>query len=295
MLGALGLGQPLAGAVIALMYSGGNVLEDFATVPVVAGLSYSIMRDLAAGRMGVDAVGRAERDLRALVDRAPRVAHRRLDERVEDVPVAHIVVGDTLLVHAGEVIPVDGIVISPTAIIDESALTGEPLPVGKVRGASAFSRRDPNRQTANGDDHQRLMPARRHDHVKLGHGLDRLRNIADALDDSSPETAVALVDEANTIVQQQVVAHERDDEGKVYPTVARLLTGDRAGLSAMSHAHCEILHLARLLGRVADDAHRQTVDRYLLRDAQRAIESIEVLVRMHVAQEEEIYEAIEAA
>src|SRR6516165_11960650 len=114
MLGALGLGQPLAGAVIALMYSGGNVLEDFA-------------------------VGRAERDLRALVDRAPRVAHRRLDECVEDVPVAHIVVGDTLLVHAGEVIPVDGIVISPTAIIDESALTGEPLPAAKVRGASAFS------------------------------------------------------------------------------------------------------------------------------------------------------------
>src|SRR6516162_6855334 len=114
MLGALGLGQPLAGAVIALMYSGGNVLEDFA-------------------------VGRAERDLRALVDRAPRVAHRRLDEWVEDVPAAHIVVGDTLLVHAGEVIPVDGIVISPTAIIDESALTGEPLPASKVRGASAFS------------------------------------------------------------------------------------------------------------------------------------------------------------
>jgi cation transport ATPase len=114
MLGALGLGQPLAGAVIALMYSGGNVLEDFA-------------------------VGRAERDLRALVDRAPRVAHRRLDHRVEDVPVAQIAVGDTLLVRAGEVIPVDGIVISSAAIIDESALTGEPLPAAKLRGASAYS------------------------------------------------------------------------------------------------------------------------------------------------------------
>ena len=67
------------------------------------------------------------------------------------------------------------------------------------------------------------------------------------------------------------------------------------GLSAMSRAHREILHLARLLGRVAEDAHAQTVDRYLLRDAQRAIESIEVLVRMHVAQEEEIYEAVQAA
>jgi cation transport ATPase len=65
MVGALALGQPLAGAVIALMYSGGNVLEDFA-------------------------VGRAERDLRALVDRAPRIAHRRLDHRIEDVPVANV-------------------------------------------------------------------------------------------------------------------------------------------------------------------------------------------------------------
>jgi len=114
MLGALGLGQPLAGAVIALMYAGGNLLEDFA-------------------------VGRAERDLHTLVDRAPRIAHRRLDHRVEDVPVAQIAVGDTLLVRAGEVVPVDGIVISPAAIIDESALTGEPLPAAKVRGASAFS------------------------------------------------------------------------------------------------------------------------------------------------------------
>ena len=114
MVGALALAQPLAGAVIALMYSGGNVLEDFA-------------------------VGRAERDLRALVDRAPRVAHRRLDHRIEDVPVAQIAVGDSVLVRAGEVIPVDGVVISPSAIIDESALTGEPLPAVKARGASAFS------------------------------------------------------------------------------------------------------------------------------------------------------------
>ena len=84
----------------------------------------------------------------------------------------------------------------------------------------------------------RVLPAAtgqqlRHDHVTLGHGLDRLRNIADALDDASPETVVGLIDEANTIVQQQVVAHERDDEGNVYPAVARLLAGDRAGLSAM--------------------------------------------------------------
>ncbi len=50
----------------------------------------------------------------------------------------------------------------------------------------------------------------------------------------------------------------------------------------------------RLLARVAEDVSSQRIDRYLVRDAQRAIESIEVLVRIHVAQEEEIYEAVQA-
>ena len=131
------------------------------------------------------------------------------------------------------------------------------------------------------------------DHQTLSYSLDRLRAIADALDDATPESAIELVNEADTIVQQQVVTHERDDEGKVYPTLARILT-DRHGLSAMSRAHREILHLARLLARVVEDMSSQNIDRYLIRDAQRAIESIEVLVRIHVAQEEEIYEAVQA-
>ena len=133
------------------------------------------------------------------------------------------------------------------------------------------------------------------DHVTLGCSLDRLRDIADALDDAAPDCAAKLIEEGNIIVQQHVVTHERDDEGRVYPALARLLSGDRAGLSAMSRAHREILHLSRLLERVAEDACSQTIDRYLMRDAQRAIESIEVLVRMHVAQEEEIYESVQAA
>ena len=66
------------------------------------------------------------------------------------------------------------------------------------------------------------------------------------------------------------------------------------GLSAMSRAHREILHLARLLARVAEDLPSEKVDRYLIRDAQRIIEAIETLVRMHTAQEEDIYEAVAA-
>src|ERR1700731_36288 len=114
MSAALALGQPLAGAVIALMYSGGNILEDIA-------------------------VGRAEHDLRALVDRAPRMAHRETGGAIEDVPVGDIVVGNKLLVRAGEVIPVDGVVNAESATIDESAVTGEAIPVPRTRGAPISS------------------------------------------------------------------------------------------------------------------------------------------------------------
>ena len=58
---------------------------------------------------------------------------------VEDVPVGVIAVGDQLLVRAGEIVPVDGVVTSDVATIDESALTGEPMRVVKTRGTGTFS------------------------------------------------------------------------------------------------------------------------------------------------------------
>ena len=114
MIAALALGENLAGIVVAIMYSGGNVLEDFA-------------------------IGRAERDLKALVDRAPRLAHRRIDQSVEDVPIDAVSIGDILLVRAGEVVPVDGQILSPVASLDESAVTGEPIPVTRRAGEAASS------------------------------------------------------------------------------------------------------------------------------------------------------------
>jgi hypothetical protein len=58
----------------------------------------------------------------------------------------------------------------------------------------------------------------------------------------------------------------------------------------MSRAHREIQHLARLIARLATDLSPADADRYLVRDAQRVIEAIESLVRLHNAQEEDIYE-----
>jgi heavy metal translocating P-type ATPase len=114
MAAAPALGEYLAGAVVGLMLAGGNALEDHAA-------------------------GRARRELRTLVARAPRIAHRRIDDLVEEVPVEELSVGDRVVVRPGEVVPVDGIVASDEAVLDESALTGEPLPVACRPGAPVRS------------------------------------------------------------------------------------------------------------------------------------------------------------
>jgi hypothetical protein len=99
--------------------------------------------------------------------------------------------------------------------------------------------------------------------------------------------------EGNRVVHE-VVEHERSDESNVYPRLAKFLS-DGHGLGAMSRAHREIMHLARLLDRLATNLAPEDADRYLVRDAQRVIEAIEALVRIHNAQEEDIYEHAAAA
>jgi heavy metal translocating P-type ATPase len=101
--GALLLGQYLPGAVIALMLSGGQALETYAGA-------------------------RARRELAALVERAPRVVHRYLGDQLVTADINDVRPGDVLVVKSGEVVPVDGAVVGATAVLDESALTGEAIP-----------------------------------------------------------------------------------------------------------------------------------------------------------------------
>ena len=80
-----------------------------------------------------------EHDLRSLTDRTPRVAHRKASDGIVDVPVAQVAIGDELLVRAGEVLPVDGALLDASATIDESALTGEPIPATRRKGETLRS------------------------------------------------------------------------------------------------------------------------------------------------------------
>ena len=72
--------------------------------------------------------------IRALSALRPDVAHRLQDGTEQDVPLARVAVGDQLVVRPGERIPVDGEVMEGETQVDESMLSGEPLPVAKARG-----------------------------------------------------------------------------------------------------------------------------------------------------------------
>jgi heavy metal translocating P-type ATPase len=107
--GTLAVREYLAGALIAVMLATGRALE-------------------AAARR------RASRDLSALVRHAPRSARRRTGYGIRTVPLAEVTVDDLLVVGPGEVVPVNGRVVDRVAVLDESVLTGEPLPVEHGRG-----------------------------------------------------------------------------------------------------------------------------------------------------------------
>lgn len=114
MSAALLFGETLAAAVVALMYSGGTFLESFAE-------------------------GRARRAMSDLLSRVPRTATRYRDGGLEDVGLDDIDVGDLLLIRQGDVAPVDGVMQSEGAMLDQSALTGESLPVRLTRGQDVMS------------------------------------------------------------------------------------------------------------------------------------------------------------
>ena len=72
--------------------------------------------------------------LRALLDLAPKTARLVRDGRDEDVPVEQVQAGDLVRVRPGEAVPVDGVVAEGRSHVDESMLTGEPVPVRKTEG-----------------------------------------------------------------------------------------------------------------------------------------------------------------
>jgi heavy metal translocating P-type ATPase len=133
------VGEYVASMIVVLMLAGGTALEDYAA-------------------------GRAKGELTALLERVPQTAHRErngspaagthtagthtagppaagtpTESQHEDVAAADVEIGDILLVRPGEVVPLDGVLLSDSGSFDESSLTGESLPVERTAGDGLMS------------------------------------------------------------------------------------------------------------------------------------------------------------
>lgn len=105
----------VASLVIVLMLTGGEALEDYAA-------------------------NRARSELNSLLDKSPQFAHRvSAGGAIDEIPVAEVVVGDTLLLRPAEIVPVDGELLESGGVFDESSLTGESVPVERSIGESVLS------------------------------------------------------------------------------------------------------------------------------------------------------------
>lgn len=108
------LGQYVAAAVIVIMLTGGNALEEFAK-------------------------NRARKELDSLLKRKPTIAHLLVNGEEKEVPVDQVKVGDSILLKPGDMIPVDGKIYKGFTSVDESAITGESLPENKKSGDEVLS------------------------------------------------------------------------------------------------------------------------------------------------------------
>ena len=114
MTAALAVGENLAAAIVALMYAGGQYLESYAERA-------------------------ARREMTALLSRVPRTAVIHRDGQLAEVALDLVRPGDRLLVRQGDMVPVDGAIAEGVAVLDQSALTGESLPVQRRSGEAVLS------------------------------------------------------------------------------------------------------------------------------------------------------------
>lgn len=113
IIATLAVGEYWASLMILIMLTGGDSLEDYAS-------------------------RQAGRELQSLLDNSPQIAHRKEGDRLEDLTLDKVKVGDILVVKPHEIVPVDGQALQAGSV-DESSLTGESRPVDKVIGDEIMS------------------------------------------------------------------------------------------------------------------------------------------------------------
>ncbi|HTQ80805.1 MAG TPA: heavy metal translocating P-type ATPase, partial [Thermoanaerobaculia bacterium] len=245
---------------------------------------------VAMGARGATASAEAA-DVVLTLDRLDRLGEAlAIARRSRALALESVVVGmglslaAMLLAASGHLPPVAGALLQEG--IDAAVIANA------LRALSAGRRsRLENRRRREGDTE--IERRYRQEHGRLLPEIDRLRRVADRLDELSPQAARRELTELRRFLETRLVPHEQEEDATLYPRIARAIGGNDP-TAAMSRAHLEIAHLVHLFGRLVGELAPEAGPPQPLtpddrRDLRRLLYGLHAILRLHFAQEEEQY------
>lgn len=239
---------------------------------------------VAMGARGAAAASEAA-DVVLMIDRLDRLAEAvHIARAVRSIALKSVMIGmglsvvAMLLAAAGHLPPLSG------------ALLQEAIDVAAIANALRALRIRPLRSSKIG-----LSPSQAHElreaHKALMPILDHLSDVASTLTLLPPDSVMSTLRELEASLRHQLMPHEQKDDTDVYPAISLMLGGDDP-MAAMSRSHREIYYLVSRLGNVLNSVPQEGPTPESLRELQRLLYSMDAILRLHFAQEEEIYEAL---
>jgi soluble P-type ATPase len=236
---------------------------------------------VAMGTRGATSSSEAA-DVVLMVDRLDRLPEAlAIAQRTRSIAVESMVLGMSLSMVAmgfaafGYLAPVAGAVLQEG--IDVAAILSALRALGGGRDRAKRARLPAELADDLRRDHRRLTPA-----------IEQLRSLADGLEDMTPGEASAAMRAAYAFLVDDILPHEREDELTLYPRLSALLEGPDP-LAAMSRTHQEIFHLVRQFQSLHEDMPSTGPDREDLADVRRVLYALHAVLRLNIAQEEDLY------
>jgi heavy metal translocating P-type ATPase len=128
----------------------------------------------------------------------------------------------------------------------------------------------------------------RREHREFAPELQRIRSVADRLEDLPPDEAARELEAVRVFIAERLPQHEEEEEAAVYPVVANLMGGEDP-MSSMARAHVEIAHLGRMYQQLLEDLPPDGPTPDDAMDLRRVLYGLHAILRLHFAQEEEAY------
>ena len=238
---------------------------------------------IAMGARGAAASSEAA-DVVLLVDRLDRLVEAlRVARRAREIALQSVVAGMALSFAAmgvaafGYLPPLVGALLQE--VIDVAVIVNA-LRALRIRSTAATGSLARN--------HAERLSA---EHIELAPVMERIRTLADELPRLPRASVAEAVAGLNESLTRQLLPHEKHDDMEVYPGLARLLGGDDP-MAAMSGMHREIFRVARLLRHITENVPPEGPDSDSLRELQRLLYVLDAIVRLHCAQEDELFHAL---